>query len=127
MTARRIFGPTRIETTGASAIQKLDPISGYGEVKDVEYMLKVHKVKTTATTTVTVEVKHSPDGDASLGTALSTPINASVVGSEPILKTGDTDSATNGPLGEFLHVGVGVGGGAGEWAVVELYEVKKYT
>jgi hypothetical protein len=90
-------------------------------------MLKVHKVKATGTTTVTVEVKQSPDGDASLGTTHSTPINASVVNSEPILETGYTDADTNGPLGEYLHVGVGVGGGAGEWAVVELYEVKKYS
>ena len=118
MTAKKLFGPTRIETTGASWQIELDPIGGFGQVKDVVFSLKVHKVKTVATTTVTVAVKHSPDG-ASLAASLATPINQTVT-AEPVLFVGDTDSATNGQLNEYLHIDIGVGGGANEWAVVEL-------
>ncbi len=124
MTAKRIFGPTRIETTGASWQISLDPIGGFGQVKDVVFNLKVHKVKTTATTTVTVAVKHSPDGDQNMAASQSTPINQTV-NSEPVLYIGDTDSATNGAISEYLHVDIGVGGGAGEWAVLELFIVNK--
>ncbi len=125
MAGKKLFGPTRIETTGATWVITLDPLAGYGQTKDVLYMLKVHKVKATGTTTVTVAVKHSPDGDANMAASHSTPISASVVTAEPVLVTGYTNTDTNGPLGEYLHVDVGVGGGAGEWAVVELWEVKK--
>ena len=47
MTAKRIFGPTRIETTGASWQFELDAIGGFGQVKDVVVNLKVHKVNAT--------------------------------------------------------------------------------
>ena len=97
---------------------------GFGQVKDVVFNLKVHKVKTTATTTVTVAVKHSPDGDQNMATSQSTPINQTV-NAEPVLFIGDTDSATNGAISEYLHIDIGVGGGAGEWAVVELLLVNK--
>jgi len=125
MTAKRIFGPTRIETTGAAWQFALDAIGGFGQVKDVVVNLKVHKVNATGTTTVTVAVKHSPDGDQSMAASHSTPINAFTVIAEPVLVVGDTDSANNGPLSEFLHFDIGVGGGAGEWAVVEMYIVSK--
>ena len=127
MAAKKIFGPTRIETTGASWTISLDPESGYGQVKDVLAMFKAHKVSNPGTTTVTVAVKHSPDGDATMAASHSTPINAAVITAEPVLVTGQTDSDTNGPLGEFLHFDIGVGGGANNWAVVELYVVKKPT
>jgi hypothetical protein len=122
MTAKKLFGPTRIETTGAAWSIELDPIGGYGQVKDAVLSLKVHKVKTLATTTVSVNVKHSPDGQ--MPAAQSTPINQTVT-AEPVLFVGDTDSATNGALNEYLHIDMGVGGGANEWAVVELYIVNK--
>ena len=125
MTAKRIFGPTRIETTGASWQISLDPIGGFGSVKDVVFNLKVHKVSNTGTTTVTVAVKHSPDGDQSMAASQSSPINAFTIVAEPVLVVGDTDSSTNGPISEYLHIDIGVGGGAGEWAVVELFIVNK--
>ena len=125
MAAQKIFGPTRIETTGASWTIKLDPLAGFGQVVDVLMMLKVHKVNATGTTTVTVGLKQSPDGDKSVADSHSTPINAVTVTAEPVLLTGYADPGTNGPIGEYLHVEIGVGGGAGEWAVVELYLVKK--
>ena len=40
------------------------------------------------------------------------------VSSVPSLLTGYTDTDTNGPLGEWLHLSVRVAGGAGEWASV---------
>ena len=59
----------------------------------------------------------------------SAPITASstTIASEPELITGETDSATNGPLGEYIHPAIVVQGlsGAGHWAVVELYFIKK--
>jgi hypothetical protein len=123
---RLIFGPARLETTGANATYYLDPLPGYGDTKDVLYMAKVHKVKTTGTTVVQVAVSHSPDGDASMTESHSTPITGAVA-SEPIIRDGYTDTDTNGPIGEWLHPSITIGGGAGEWAVVELYETKKPT
>ena len=123
MTAKKVLGPIRIETTAAAWNIELDPIGGFGQVKDVVFNLKVHKASTLATTTVTVNVKHSPDGGR-MATHYATVINQTVT-AEPVLFVGDTDSATNGALSEFLHVDIGVGGGAGEWAVVELWLVNK--
>ena len=123
MTATKIAGPVRLETTGASYVYEIDARGGYGQVKDVLVMLKVLKVSTPATTTLTVGIQHSPDG--SLPTLHSNPVGAVVVATEPVLLVGDTDSPANGPIGEYLHYGITVAGGAGEWAVVELWEVKK--
>ena len=125
MAAQKIFGPTRLEATGASWTIKLDPIGGFGQVVDVLCMLKVHKVKNTGTTTVTVDLKHSPDGDKSVAAPHSTPINGVTITGEPVLEVGNADPGTNGPIGEYLHPQIGVGGGAGEWVVVELFLVKK--
>ncbi len=87
------------------------------------FNLKVHKVSTLATTTVTVNVKHSPDGGR-LAQHYATVINQTVT-VEPVIFIADTDSATNGALSEYLHIDIGVGGGAGEWAVLELAIVPK--
>jgi hypothetical protein len=127
MTAKRIMEPTRIEATGGSTVMSLEVLKGFGPVKDVAIGCKVHKVKATGTTTVTVAVKHSPDGDTSMAASHSTPISGVTVTSEPVLLTGYTDTDTNGPLLDCLHIEVGVGGGAGEWAVLELFIVLKPT
>ncbi len=124
MSAEKLLDAVRIDTTGASWVYELPPRQGYGQVKDVLFMLKVLKVKTTSTTTLTVGVKHSPDGSTP-AQLHSNPINAVAVANEPDILVGDTDSPTNGPIGEFLHIGITVGGGANEWAIVELWEVKK--
>ncbi len=123
MAAEKVFGPIRLETTGTSWTYEVEPRPGYGQVKDVLVMLKVLKVRATSTSSLTVGVKHSPDGG--LSQLHSNPINAVAPTVEPDLLTGDTDSATNGPIGEYIHYGITMGGGAGEWAVVELWEVKK--
>ena len=123
MTATKIVGPVRLETTGASYVYEIDARGGYGQVKDILVMLKVLKVNATGTTAVTVGVQHSPDG--TMQTAHSNPISGVVVAAEPVLLVGNTDSATNGPIGEYIHYGITIAGGAGEWAVVELWEVKK--
>jgi len=101
-------------------------MAGYSQVKDVEYMLKVHDVKTPSTTTIRLIVKQSADGDSEISKDHSVPINEAV-SSVPSLLTGDTDTDTNGPLGDWLHLSVRIAGGAGEWAAVELFEVKKPT
>jgi len=125
MAAKKIAGPFRVETTGASFLTEIAPIGGYSDVHNVATMLKILKCKTLNTTTFTVGIKHSPDGDANATATHSTPINAQTVSSEPSLLVGNTDVATNGPIGEYIHYGITIGGGAGEWAVVELWEVKK--
>jgi len=127
MTARKLLEPTRLETTGATATIELEPRSGYGNVKNVQVCAKVHKVKTLNTTTITVGIKQTPDGDANFAKSHSTPINAQTLSAEPALLVGYTDVDTNGPISEYLHFGVTIGGGAGEWAVVELWEVLKPT
>jgi len=99
-------------------------MSGYCQVKDVEYMLKVHDVKTPSTTTIRLIVSQNADGDTEFSEDHSTPINE-VVSSVPQLLTGYTDTETNGPLGEWIRLVLRIAGGAGEWAVVEVFEVKK--
>jgi len=125
MTAKKVAGPLRLETTGASYLTEIAPIGGYSNVHDVLVMLKVLKCKTLGTTEFTVGIKHSPDGDANATANHSSPISAQTTVSEPALIDGYTDVATNGPIGEYVHYGITIGGGAGEWAVVELWEVKK--
>jgi len=66
-----------------------------------------------------------PDGDANATANHSSPISAQTTASEPALIDGYTDVGTNGPIGEYVHYGITIGGGAGEWAVVELWEVRK--
>ena len=127
MPARKVAGPVRLETTGASYLTEIAPRSGYSNVREILVMLKVLKCKTLGTTAFTVGIKHSPDGDANATAIHSTPINAQTTASEPALIDGYTDVDTNGPIGEHVHYGITIGGGAGEWAVVELWEVLKPT
>ena len=123
MTATKIAGPVRLETTGASYVYEVEARPGYGQVKDILVMLKVLKVKTPSTTALTVGVHHSPDGQ--MKKSHSDPISAVVPTTDADLLVGYTDTDTNGPIGEWIHYGITVGGGAAEWAVVELWEVKK--
>lgn len=120
----KVCGPMRLETTGASYTYKLDPRCGYGKFVDVLFMIRVLKVNATGTTTLKLFVKHSPDGDSTTAAHYDTPIDTTVT-SEPTLLVGDTDAATNGRFGEWLHLQVEVGGGAGEWADIELFELGK--
>jgi len=125
MAARKVAGPFRLETTGAAFLTEIAPRNGYGNVHDVVVMLKILKCSTLNTTAFTVGIKHSPDGDANAVANHSSPISAVTIAAEPALLVGNTDVATNGPLGEYVHYGVTIGGGAGEWAMVELWEVAK--
>ena len=126
MGATLILNPERIEATGTSFEYELDPIAGFGQIKDVLFMAKIHKVKATSSTLVSIKLKHSPDGDRQVAKYHSTPISASSVSSEPGLLSGFTDSDTNDPIGEYLHPLVVVSNATpGHWAVVSLYIVNK--
>ena len=126
MGATLILNPERIEATGTSFEYELDPIAGFGQVKDVLFMAKIHKVKGTASTLVSIKLKHSPDGDRQVATYHSTPIAPATVSNEPDLLVGFTDTDTNEPIGEYLHPLVVVSNvNAGHWAVVSLYIVNK--
>jgi len=78
------------------------------------------------TTDIAVTLKMSPDGDAECSKTHSTPITATTVSSEPQLLTGYADTDTNGPIGEWLHPAIIVGP-TSNWAVVEVFEVRKPT
>lgn len=126
MGATLILNPERIEATGTQFTYALDPIAGFGQVKDVVFMTKVHKVKATSSTQVSIKLKHSPDGDRSAAIYHSTPIAATAPTKEPELLSGFTDTDTNDPFGEYLHPEVVVqNANAGHWAVVELFIVPK--
>ena len=128
MGATLVMSPERIEATGTTYTYELPPIAGFGQVKDVLVMAKIHKVKATASTQIAVQFKHSPDGDMSCSKIHSMPITASTVSSEPELLVGDTDSGSNGPIGEYIHPRITVSNAnAGHWAMVELFFVKKPT
>ena len=126
MGASLVMSPERIEATGTTYTYAIPPIAGFGQTKDILVMAKIHKVKATASTQIAVILKHSPDGDESTAATHSTPISASTVSSEPQLLDGETDSGTNGPIGEYIHPRIVVSNAnAGHWAMVELFFVKK--
>ena len=129
MAAKCILKAARIEAPGTNTIFDLDPISGFGQVKDALFMMKVHQVAELATTQIGLKIHHSPDGDARTAEAHSTPIAQGTVSMVPSLVTGycDTDRAWNGPIGEYLHPSILLGNSAspGQWAIVDLYVVKK--
>jgi hypothetical protein len=52
MGATLILNPERIEATGTTFEYELDPIAGFGQVKDVVFMAKIHKVRATSSTLV---------------------------------------------------------------------------
>ena len=122
---RKILEPMRIETTGASATHYLESMSGYAEYGVVSYWVKVHKVKTTATTQVGLLLATTPDADTSTTKQLTAPISTAAIASEPTLLSGQTDIDTDGPFGDWMHPAIQVAGGAGEWAVVEVWEIRK--
>jgi hypothetical protein len=126
MGATLILNPERIEATGTQFEYELPPIAGFGQVKDVLFMAKIHKVKATASTQISIKLMHSPDGDRQVAKYHSTPIAASTVATEPAMLDGFTDTDTNEPIGEYLHPLVVVqNANAGHWAVVSLYIVNK--
>ena len=129
MAAKCILKAARIEAPGTTTLYDLDPIDGFGQVKDALFMLKVHQVAEVGTTQIGVRVSHSPDGDSRTATLHSTPIGVGTVPMPPTLVTGycDTDRAGNGPIGEYLHPAIEISSsaGPGQWAIVDLFVVKK--
>lgn len=127
MGAILILQPERIEATGTQFTYALPPVAGFGQIKDILFMAKIHKVKATASTRVSIKLKHSPDGDTAAAIFHSTPITASTVSSEPQILDGYTDTDTNGPIGEYLHPEVVVSHAtkSAHWAVVSLYLINK--
>ena len=130
MTATCILTPTRIEATATTSVLRLPAISGFGQMKDAHWMIKVHKVKSLPTTQVGLAVMTSPDGDAVMAKFHSTPIEPQSILGESFSLMGfcDTDRAGKGPFNEFLHPDVIITGLAQEqWAVVEVFLAKKPT
>ena len=128
MAATLILKPVRIEQTGTPLYEyNLPPIAGYGQIKDVLVMLKVHQVDILGTTQVGVVFEHSPDGDQAVTASYATVITPTTITTTPILLEGETDSDTNGELGEYIHPAVTVRGTSGgdHWAMVEMYFVNK--
>ena len=130
MTATCILRPTRVEAVGTTNVLRLNPVAGFGQMKDAHFTIKVHGVKGLATTQVGLAVNTSPDGDAVAAKFHSTPITPQVVLGQSFCLMGycDTDRAGNGPFSEFLHPDVIISGtAADQWAVVEVFVAKKPT
>ena len=62
MSATLICEPERIEATGTTYTYALPKVSGYGQVKDILVMAKVHKVMTVGSTQVGVVLKTTWSG-----------------------------------------------------------------
>lgn len=123
MTAKSLFGPVRLEAGSGPTTYYLPPLSGQGALKDLLFFVKVFE-KSSNNPVVRLDVKHGADADGNFVADHSTPIDETVT-SAPVLLTGQTDVATNGPIGEWVHLELIVGGGAGRWAVAEVFYVPK--
>jgi hypothetical protein len=121
MLFRKVAGPMRIEPAAGPADQDfaLDPKAGGRMCKNVQVMVKV--VQNSAGAKLGVRIEHGPDGTTWKSLAAST-TPAPAVPSDKLLVL---DSGS-GIVGEYIRVVV-VGGGAAvtDWAVVEVFEMRK--
>ncbi len=115
---RKVVGGIRIEagTNGADKEFALNPKSGGRYCKNVQVMVKV--VNSSDNAKVGIKIKHGPDG--MMFKELAALASATVPGDKIFVL--DTVNI----VGEFVQI-VLVGGGTatGDWAVVDVYEMRK--
>lgn len=121
MTFKRIFGPARVDgSSGGGTDYTLPPSAGGSQCKTVQYMLKVVQTDDGVNCLLSVKLNHGPDGTVTKNH--STPIASTAAGTAPNLLVGDAD--TSKIIGEYLHPILNVVG-AGHWATVEVFEMRK--
>ncbi len=120
MLFRKVAQNVRVEA-GAAAVDvdyAQAPKPGGRMCKNVQVMVKVTASSTNAK--VGIKIKHGPDGVAfkDLATQATTVV--------PADKLFVLDTSASAIVGEFVQIVV-VGGGtaAGDWAVVDVYEMRK--
>lgn len=127
MMFRKVAGPVRLlsQSNGSVQIHSFDPVPGGRMIRRAQYMLKVLQVSS-ANVRVGVDLEHGPDGR--ITTLHSTPIPFSDPGGLlPTLFEGTANDATS-MIGEWLQPVIKVKDNTAtgqEWAVVELYELRK--
>lgn len=126
MQFKKLFGPLRIVSAsdGSSVDVALPPSSGGRFCKDLQYMILVTD-KSGDNARVGVKLYEGPTRDTTwnLYGAL---INAEDPGEIPSLLVGDTTS-TSAMLGEWLQAVLTISSSDAtqQWAVVELFEMRK--
>ena len=124
MNFKKIASNLRLETTfnGGTQTMLLPATPGGRQVKNLNYMIRILQCSDTANVKLGLALSHGPDGLVS--TSHSTPITATAVPASNLL-SGDAGS---GVIGEWLHPGVTivtVSTAQREWAVVDVYEMRK--
>ena len=119
---KKIFTGKVEAPAAGTAVYDLEAFQTLSSVRDLVIFIKVLRKSTNVT--LGLGIKHGPDGN--LFRAHSTPIATAAPDAAPSLMSGDTGSATNGHLGEWIQPGLVVGGGAAtEYAYVEVYVLEK--
>ena len=124
MYVRKIFGPSRIDgASGSLTTYALKPRAGGRMAKVAHYDIKVLACSDGANTSLKLTLNHSPDGTVNSLHSVAIPLTA-IGSTTPTLLSGDAD--TSKVLSDYLHVLLGIQGtGGAQWAVVEVYEIRK--
>lgn len=122
---RKIASNVRIESTSGGGIQEfpLQASPGGHTVKAVGYHIRIIQFSSNDAQ-VGLKLNHGPDGCANINH--STPISATTLSPTVTLLAGDTSQSTV-MIGEWLHPILLCDSGAAQrdWAVVDVYEMRK--
>ncbi len=109
-------------TGGEDTTWELAPSPGGHTTKVVNYMVVI-KQKSSTAVEIGVSLYHGPNGRNCV--LHSTPISSTAIGAGVDLVSGDAD--TSKIIGEWLHPRIicGSTGATVEWAVIDVYEMRK--
>lgn len=119
--ARKIF-EGRVDGGTSSNTYKLPPMTGYASVKNIVIFIKI-LAKSSTNPHLQYSLYHGPDCSVwvSWGDVIA---STEITDTPPCAIAGATDVDTDGHFGDILQHAITCTG-SGEWANIEVYEVRK--
>lgn len=131
MQFRKIAGPLRIDSPGASTLYPLPGRAGGRMCKGVQYMVKIIQSDSTECQ-IGMDVAHGPDGDVYLPLKADVIPFTSVGTAYPFALAGavgqDQGSSPSSVVGEWIQPTIKIqddNQASARWAMVEVWEMRK--